>query len=241
MTDHDAGMPDAVKHAVKLVTHGSPDDWNRHYRTKSMQAIFPPRAQQAVQLEFEYKDRWKLYKCVNDRFIKNAPIDYLEFGVYGGQSFRSWMELNADPESRFFGFDSFEGLPEDWQGDSPKGTFDHKGKAPKIDDPRGTFVVGLFQDSLPSFLDGFAPKHQLVVHFDADLYSSTLYAMMNLDRFVTPGTIFLFDEFSARSYTDEFAALQDYCTACYRDYTVLAMRTDLAKVAIEIRDARADL
>lgn len=44
----------------------------------------------------------------------------------------------------------------------------------------------------------------------------------------------LFDEFTARKYTDEFAALQDWCKACQRDYRFLAYRRDQVKLVIEI-------
>lgn len=69
---------------------------------------------------------------------------------------------------------------------------------------------------------------------DADLYSSTLYCLLHLDRYIEPGTIVLFDEFTARECTDEFAALQDYGAVCYRDYKVLVSRSDYVKLAVEI-------
>ena len=134
----------------------------------------------------------------------------------------SWLTINKHEESRFFGFDSFEGLPEDWI--DAKGSYSTSGNIPDIDDERVTFVKGLFQDTVDQFSLEFNPKNRLVLHMDADLYSSTLYVLMNIDRHIKPGTVIFFDEFTSRSFTDEFAALQDYCTACYREYAIVAKR-----------------
>src|SRR6266545_4942707 len=80
-----------------------------------------------------------------------APIDYLEFGVYEGVSIRYFAERHRDPESRFVGFDTFSGLPENWREFGP-GHFDVNGRVPSIKDSRVSFVPGLFQDTLPTFL-----------------------------------------------------------------------------------------
>lgn len=230
----DSALSDLVAYAVRLLAHGSPEEWNQNYRRRSFQDLFLPRTKDALLFDFKYEDRHKFYQCVNERYVKKAPIDYLEFGVAGGDSIRHWLRLNSNVESRFFGFDSFEGLPEDWHSNAPKGTFSRKGSIPQIDDSRVKFIKGLFQKSLPQFLESFFVQNRLVVHFDSDLYSSTLYTMVSLDKFITSGNIFVFDEFTARGCTDEYAALHDYCIACYRDYKVLCGRKDFAKIAIEI-------
>jgi O-methyltransferase len=152
-----------------------------------------------------------------------GPIDYLEFGVHRGKSMREWSRLVPHPEARFVGFDSFEGLPEDWEQVGTRvdaDVFDVGGRAPEIDDPRVSFETGWFQDTLPRFLDTFDPQDQLVVNCDADIYSSTLYALTQCDRILVPGTIVIFDEFA--SVLNEFSALADYCAAYRRDYEVIA-------------------
>lgn len=57
---------------------------------------------------------------------------------------------------------------------------------------------------------------------------------MNLNRHIKPGTVLIFDEFDARSFTDEYAALKDYCKACLKKYKILAARKDFVKLALEI-------
>jgi O-methyltransferase len=61
-----------------------------------------------------YSDRETLYEYINNEALGNREIDYLEFGVYKGESLMKWVELNSKPGSRFHGFDTFTWLPEDW-------------------------------------------------------------------------------------------------------------------------------
>jgi len=151
-----------------------------------------------------------------------TPVTYLEFGVFEGKSMRKWLSLNSNPKSSFVGFDTFSGLPDAWgffHGQRSRGEFDAGGRAPAIDDPRVSFVPGLFQDTLPSFLASFAPKGRLVVNIDCDLYASALYVLTRCHDILVPGAIILFDEFS--SVLHEFRALEDYCAAYRRDYEVI--------------------
>jgi len=166
------------------------------------------------------------------RTALQPSIDYLEFGVWEGASLRYWAELVPDPASRFYGFDSFGGLPEDWRKGQPKGTFDLGGRAPRFDDPRIVLVPGLFQQTLTPFLDSWKRERQLVVHLDADIYSSTLFVLATLDRVVSTGDLVLFDDFSGAR--DEFRAFQDYRAAFRRSFSVLATVPGLHKLAIRL-------
>ena len=103
-------------------------------------------------------------------------IDYLEFGVHQGHSIFHFASENRSAGSRFFGFDSFTGLPEDWNSDYQRGHFDVGGKPPKTDDPRIEFVVGSFQETLPKFIANFKTENRIVVHLDCDLYSQPFTA-----------------------------------------------------------------
>ena len=54
----------------------------------------------------------RIFEYANSHISKGQPVDYFEFGV-GGGTFRFWLELNRCHESRFYGFDTFTGLPEE--------------------------------------------------------------------------------------------------------------------------------
>jgi hypothetical protein len=166
------------------------------------------------------------YRFVNDDVCGKAPIDYLEFGVYMGRTMRFWSRMNTDPQSRFVGFDSFEGLPERWSRNFPAGAFDVGGEIPKVDDPRVSFVKGWFQHTLPGFLKDFTPRSRLVVHNDSDLYSSTLFALTSLHELLVPGSVIIFDEYSVAMH--EFRAFEDYKSAFLRNARPVAMTADYA-------------
>ncbi len=122
---------------------------------------------------------------------------YLEFGVYKGRSMRWWSEHLTAPDAQLVGFDSFEGLPEDWRPGLPSGHF-QTGRAPAIDDPRVRFVEGWFDDTVPGFV---LPEHdQLIVNIDCDLYSSAATVLRALEPHLVPGTLIYFDELPDRDH-----------------------------------------
>jgi O-methyltransferase len=169
----------------------------------------------------KYTERHDYFSFVHG--LVNRPIDYLEFGVWKGASVKWWSEANTHPESRFVGFDSFGGLtePMKWAvGGTAPGHLSVHGAVPKFDDKRIRMVKGYFQDTLDDFLDSFRPQNTLVIHLDADLYSSTLYALAKLDRLIGNGAIVMFDEFP--SALQEYRAFTDYVSSFNRKYRLLA-------------------
>src|SRR4051812_19527823 len=60
------------------------------------------------------EDRYALYRHLIASHVGSEPIDFLEFGVYRGESILWGARNHGRPESRFYGFDSFQGLPETW-------------------------------------------------------------------------------------------------------------------------------
>jgi hypothetical protein len=161
----------------------------------------------------------------------DAAIDYLEFGVWEGDSIRWWVEANRHPESTFTGFDSFMGLPTNWEG-MPRGSFSTHGQIPEIPDPRCRFIEGLFHETLPPWLAGRNLTRRLVVHLDADLYGSTLLVLLQLMPLLKSGDILLFDEL--HSYMHEFRALDDALAAYPMELRALARACGWTQVALQV-------
>lgn len=145
----------------------------------------------------DYSRRLELYKYVSDQQdFASQKIIYLEFGVFEGHSFRWWLQENKNPESLFIGFDTFEGLPEHWGMFFGKGTL--MANIPEVQDSRASFIKGLFQDTLPNFIQQHESlkSTRKIIHLDADLFSSTLFTLASLHPFLNSGDVILFDEFN---------------------------------------------
>ena len=138
--------------------------------------------------------REKLWEEVLNTF-HNQPIVVLEFGVWEGYSIRRFAKYNVNPNSKFYGFDSFEGLPEDWSVKYKKGAFNADGHVPEVDDNRIFFVKGWFQNTLHNFLEKTHLGNEIFVHYDSDLFSATLYVMLEIDKLKIPYYA-VFDEFT---------------------------------------------
>lgn len=176
----------------------------------------------------------ELYRYLDGEILRHSAIDYLEFGVAKGTTMRVWSGMNQHPTSRFFGFDSFVGLPEDWNPNAPKGTFSRNGIPPEIPDSRIKFHIGWFQDSLPGFLTSYRPVNRVVIHNDSDLYSSTSYTLTMLHRILSPQTIVIFDEFY--DVLHEYRALMDYSTAYKKTFKIIAATSHFNQVAVVFSD-----
>lgn len=169
----------------------------------------------------DHERRYDLYKAVSAAHkLDNTAVDYLEFGVARGLSMKWWLGENKNPDSRFYGFDTFEGLPEDWDSTFKKGSMSYK--MPDFNDNRLKFYKGLFQDTLPGFLKNTALDNGRlkVVHLDADLFSSTLFTLSNLSVYLKPGDIVLFDEFNVPNH--EYYALDIFEKTFYREFKMIA-------------------
>ena len=112
----------------------------------------------------------------------------LEFGVYTGTTLKI---IAAERDGGVFGFDSFDGLPEDWRVGFASGTF---GVDAPPEVPGADLVVGLFDATLPGFLAAH-PGPVDLLHIDADLYSSAVTVLEQVGPRLRPGSVVVFDEF----------------------------------------------
>lgn len=119
-----------------------------------------------------------------------------EFGVYSGYS----LAIIAE-HMPVIGFDSFEGLPEDWREGFPKGEFNQFGDLYHLGAPKANqmIVPGWFSDTLPDF--PFPPLS--LVHIDCDLYSSTVTALEAVTPYVDVNTVLVFDEYHSYPGAEE--------------------------------------
>lgn len=169
---------------------------------------------------FEYAKRNLVYQWINENYLKDIPVCYLEFGVADGHSFRWWAENQKHMESRFVGFDTFTGLPEDWTFFFKQGSMSAEGKFPELADSRCTFKKGLFQKTLPPFLKDYSFDNRTVIHIDADLYSSALFILTSMAPWLRKGDIIIFDEFGVLLH--EFRAFIDFTKSYYLNLKLIA-------------------
>ena len=128
------------------------------------------------------------------------------------------------PTSNIFGFDSFEGLEEDWYGhDLPKGTFGLDGVLPKVEN-NVTLIKGWFENTLPGFKDKIGDRKIALLHMDADTYKPTSFVLEHLSSNISSGTIIIFDEYFGYPNwrQHEFKAWQEFVVVRNINYRYIA-------------------
>ena len=170
--------------------------------------------------------RWALFDRMAELSKKDRP--FYEFGVWRGESFKYLIKTFKTG----FGFDTFEGLPEDWDNEKA-GTYSSDGNVPKI--KGGKFIVGKFEDTLPGFFVEERPMAS-IINFDADLYSSTICALNYAKPVIDKHTILIFDEFimNRNWEEDEYKALEEFCMNNHYTYDVIAISFFTKQVAVKI-------
>lgn len=167
-----------------------------------------------------FNKREELWKYTLEKV--KGPGSALEFGVKQGYSINYMSNLKKDLS--FFGFDSFEGLQEDWKGTAlPKGYFDLGGNLPKVNS-NVKLIKGWFNKTLPSFLEENKANDIVLLHLDADTYESTRYPLFEIFPYFKPGLVLIFDEYLGYPgwMSGEYLAFKELCEQKGVTYKYLA-------------------
>ena len=180
-----------------------------------------------------FSNLWSFRKWVLDRAPESGLC--LEFGVADGGTLEFFAGLR--PNSTFYGFDSFVGLPEFWKEGFERGRFLQK-RMPSL--PKNVKLIkGWFSDTIEAFLAANTDQHGAAfVHIDCDLYSSTLEVLNGIAPELRVGTVILFDEFfNYPGWTGhEFKALCEIAESQHIKFKYIGYVENGNQVAIEIEE-----
>ncbi|MEE3502239.1 class I SAM-dependent methyltransferase [Acidiphilium acidophilum] len=185
-----------------------------------------------MQAAMMLRDRFALLRFALARAPQSGLV--LEFGVEKGLS----ITCLANATTRIVhGFDSFQGLPDDWSGTAAaRGTFDRQGTPPKVP-ANARLHVGWFDATLPRFLAEVSEPVALL-HVDCDIYSSTRTIFDLLGPRLVAGSVIVFDEyFNYPGWRQhEYKAFQEFCAAGGRRYRYLGYAGEKGHVAVVMED-----
>lgn len=209
---------------IELLLEESKKDSFEHFR---------PHMEQSMLFRRQRRNRvWSIRRAMS------AGIDnglYVEFGVAGGDGCRTFGKHLAFNNLEMTGFDSFEGLEEDWTGiptGREAGAFSTGGKLPQVPD-NVTLVKGWVQDTLPGYLKETDNRPFAFVHMDMDTYTPTAFTLSAIRKRLRKGTVILFDELYAYPgwRHHEYKALQENLSE--DDYDFVSFGPE--NVAIQMR------
>ncbi len=175
---------------------------------------------------------------VHNIAIKNITLnggEILEFGVYSGGTI-NYLAKKL-PSKKIYGFDSFEGLPENWRDGFPMGKFNIKKSLPMVK-KNVKLLPGWFNESIPKYLIEHNNNNNLIsyLHIDCDLYSSTKTIFELLGEKIVSGSIIVFDEyFNYDGWENgEFLAFQEFINLRNLKYEYLTYNRIHEQVALKI-------
>ena len=215
--------------------------------TKVAEAVFA-KIQHGNDLIHSRLDAWQYFKAATkgqpppitgsiqatfDLATQAAKVEgsVLEFGVRHANSTR---QLAILAKQDVHGFDSFEGIPEDWH-DEGRGSYSTKGVIPKV--PSNIHLhAGWFDATLPKFLADNSENARLI-NIDCDIYSSTKTVLDLLAPRIVKGTVIIFDEYIGNQHwrEDEFKAFQEAVKTYDWKYEYIAFSFFTKQVVVLIK------
>jgi len=164
-----------------------------------------------------------------------SNLSYLEFGVFKGKTINLFSKILKKYKAKIYGFDSFEGLNEDWVGTRmTKKFFSNNGKIPNVH--KNCFLIkGRVQDTLDDFLKKNKNLKINFLHMDLDTYPSTKYVLKKIKKKLANNAIILFDElYNMEGWrVGEFKALTEEFKK--KEYKYLAFSSDREQVVIQYK------
>jgi hypothetical protein len=196
---------DSTHHSVLGILHK-----NANYRSASYIESFIGSAL----FFFSREELW-------DFTLQNLEVEglLLEFGVSDGYSINYFA---SKVDQTIYGFDGFQGLPENWPGASLQmGHFNRNGSPPEVES-NVNLVAGDFALTLDNFiLENSTPIR--MVHIDSDLFSSCELILDKLSKQLVQGTVIIFDEYFGFPGWEfgEFLAFKNFTASNNRNYVYL--------------------
>ena len=193
----------ALIHAIRVIGETSFDE-SRHRSTIQKHLLNRANESSAIFIEKYLPD---VLLFTNDKEIRTFSVSLckenqlgnqnqytcLEFGVWKGESLGFWS--SQFPNAKVVGFDSFEGLSENWGGTGmPKGTFNLAGVAPRVSD-NVELVAGWVEDTVEGYLGSNVLGTIMLVHLDLDTFTPTSVVLRALAPYLKKGGLLLFDEY----------------------------------------------
>jgi hypothetical protein len=179
-----------------------------------------------------FKGRNDLFRYALGRVGNDGGL-FLEFGVYKGDSINRLAGLR--PGVRWYGFDSFVGLPEAWTLGARAGAFSVAGKLPPVRD-NVTLITRFFDQTLAPFAAAHRGSKVAFLHIDCDLYSATKTIFAELGDMLQPGCIVLFDELiNYAGWQDgEYKALIEFASENKRSFEYIGYVRTGSQVAVRL-------
>jgi hypothetical protein len=163
---------------------------------KNCYEFFKKHMEQAsIFLKVEDIRNFSIHRAIKNLDNSSHNNFFLEFGVYSGGSINLFAKQLQPINEKIYGFDSFEGLKEDWLTHVflPKGSLSLNKKRPKVLE-NVHLIAGYIQETLEKFLNENKKKQIIFAHMDMDTYESTKFALIKIKPFLKKGSIILFDE-----------------------------------------------
>lgn len=135
-------------------------------------------------------DQFEVIESKRDEIV-STDGHILDLGVYKGASTRALARVF--PDHTIHGFDSFEGLPDDWTH-VLRGSFgDVHGAFPEVP-ANVNLYKGWFNETLGPWASEHGDRQIMLMRVDCDIYSSTATIFDELGHLIRPGTWIVFDE-----------------------------------------------